>query len=164
MKIADLKTFVVGVPPPGRGGRNWVFVKLTTDDGVEGFGEAFGVPIDPHITAELIESIGERWVIGTDPFAIELMWRKIYASGYDQHPDVIKMSVISALEIACWDIIGKAVGQPVYNLLGGRYHEGLRSYTYLYPGSSQPGMSGVQSSPQQAGERALEYVKRGFTA
>lgn len=164
MKITDLKTFVVGVPPPGRGGRNWVFVKLTTDDGIEGVGEAFGVPFNPHDTARLIESVGEQWVIGTDPFAIELMWRKIYASGYDQHPDLTKVSILSALEIACWDIIGKVVGQPVYNLLGGQYHERLRSYTYLYPASAEPGMSGVQSSPQKAGERALEYVKRGFTA
>jgi galactonate dehydratase len=162
MKIADLKTFVIGVPPPGRGGRNWVFVKLTTDNGIYGWGEAFGVPFDPHLVAKLIESIGEQLVIGTDPFAIELMWRKMYAYGYDQHPDLTKVSIISAFEIACWDIIGKATGQPVYNLLGGRYHEGLRSYTYLYPAASQPGMFGVQANPQAAAERAVEYMKRGF--
>jgi len=164
MKIADLKTFIVGPPPPSRGGRNWVFVKLITDDGIEGVGEAFDVPFDPHITVQLIENLGERYVIGTDPFRTETLWRKIYAHGYDQHPDVTKMGVISALEMACWDIIGKAVGQPVYNLLGGQYHERLRSYTYLYPPSSVSGMSGVQADPQAAGNRAVEYMKRGFTA
>jgi len=93
------------------------------------------------------------------------MWRRIYASGYDQHPDVTKMGIISAFEIACWDIIGKAVGQPVYNLLGGKYHEKLRTYTYMYPA---PGKSlkdsYVQSDPQEAAERAAHYLKLGFTA
>ncbi len=131
MKIVDLKTYVVD--PHGWGGRNWIFVKLVTNDGIEGIGEAFDVPFSPQGVVKLIETTGERFVINTDPFNIESMWRRIYASGYDQHPDVTKMGIISAFEIACWDIIGKAVGQPVYNLLGGRYHEKLRTYTYMYP-------------------------------
>jgi len=164
MRIKDLKTFVVGVPPPNRGGLNWVFVKLITDNKIAGFGEAFCIPFDPQIVAQLIRSIGERYVLGTDPFRIETLWRRIYASGYDQHPDIIKLSVISAFEMACWDIIGKAVNQPVYNLLGGQYHEQLRSYTYLYPASDDPAMVSVQVDPQLAGERATEYMKMGFTA
>jgi galactonate dehydratase len=162
LKIVDLKTFVVD--PHGPGGRNWVFVKLITDDGIEGIGEAFDVPFNPHAVARLIQTTGERFIIGSDPFKIELMWRKIYASGYDQHPDVTKMGVISAFEIACWDIIGKAVGQPVYNLLGGQYHEKLRTYTYMYPASKTLQQGFVQNTPQSAGERAAAYVKMGFTA
>jgi len=164
MRIKDLKTFVVDVPPPKRGGTNWIFVKLVTDNGISGFGEAFGIPFDPQIAAQLISSIGERYVLDTDPFRIETLWRRIYTSGYDQHPDIIKLSVISALEMACWDIIGKAVDQPIYNLLGGQYHERLRSYTYLYPSSPDPAMTAVQADSQQAGERAAAYLKMGFTA
>jgi galactonate dehydratase len=162
LKIVDLKTFVVD--PHGPGGRNWVFVKLITSDGIQGIGEAFDVPFNPHAVARLIQTTGERFIIGSDPFKIELMWRKIYASGYDQHPDVTKKGVISAFEIACWDIIGKAVGQPVYNLLGGQYHEKLRTYTYMYPASKTLQQGFVQNTPQSAGERAAAYVKMGFTA
>ena len=163
MKITDLKTYVVD--PHGPGGRNWVFLKLITDSGIEGVGEAFDVPFNPHVVTRLIQTTAERFVIGADPFKIELMWRRIYASGFDQHPDVTKMGVISAFEIACWDIIGKAVGQPVYNLLGGRYHEKLRTYTYMYPPASRTLQQGfVQNTPQSAGERAVDYVRMGFTA
>lgn len=162
MKIIDLKTYVVD--PHGPGGRSWVFVKLKTDDGIEGWGEAFDVPFNPHVVAKLIETVGERFVVNSDPFKIETMWRKIYASGYDQHPDVTKMGIISAFEIACWDIIGKAAGQPIYNLLGGRYHEQLRTYTYMYPASKTLQQGFNKSTPQAAGERAAEYVKMGFTA
>jgi galactonate dehydratase len=162
MKIVDIKTFVVD--PHGPGGRNWIFVKLITNDGITGIGEAFDIPFNPHAVARLIQTTGERFIIDTDPFKIELMWRKIYASGYDQHPDVTKMGIISAFEIACWDIIGKAVGQPIYNLLGGQYHEKLRSYTYMYPASKTLQQGFVQNTPQSAGERAAAYVKMGFTA
>ena len=163
MKITDLKTYVVD--PHGPGGKNWIFVKLVTDNGIEGIGEAFDIPFGPTGVVKLIESVGDRFVIGADPFKIESMWRRIYASGYDQHPDVTKMGIISAFEIACWDIIGKAVGQPVYNLLGGLYHERLRTYTYMYPAADKNAKeSYVQNDPQAAGERAAYYLKMGFTA
>lgn len=166
MKIIELKTYVVEVPPPHRGGQNWVFVKLITDNGIDGIGEAYDVPFDPHAIVPLIQTTGERFVINTDPFKIEHLWRRIYASGYDQHPDLTKMGVISAIEMACWDIIGKALDQPVYNLLGGQYHERLRSYTYLYPSSTaEPEQQrNVHTDPQLAGERAAAYMKMGFTA
>ena len=162
MKIVDLKTYLID--PHGPGGRNWVFVKLITDNGIEGIGEAYDVPFNPQVVAQLIQSTGERFIINADPFKIESLWRKIYAFGYDQHPDLTKMGIISAFEMACWDIIGKALGQPVYNLLGGQYHEKLRSYTYLYPSSASPTQRNVHTDPEVAGERAAEYVKMGFTA
>ncbi len=164
MKIADLKIYVVEIPPPGRGGRNWVFVKLITDNGIAGIGEAYDIPFAPQAIVHLIQTMGERFVIDADPFKTESLWRKIYAFGYDQHPDLTKMGVISAFEMACWDIIGKALEQPVYNLLGGQYHEKLRSYTYLYPSPENPAQGNVHTDPQLAGERAAAYVKMGFTA
>ncbi len=72
------------------------------------------------------------------------------------------MAVLSALEMACWDIIGKEAGQPVYKLLGGRVHERLRSYTYIY---ARPGIkTDVYQDPDLAAERAAEYLAQGFTA
>ena len=133
MKIVDIKTYVVRTPPPHRGGLNWIFLKLTTDGGIEGIGEAFDVPFQPKTVVRLIEDVGERHVIGSDPFKIERLWRIIYSSGYAQHPDLTLMGVLSGIEMACWDIIGKALNQPIYNLLGGQFHDKLRSYTYLYP-------------------------------
>jgi galactonate dehydratase len=162
MKLTDIKTFVVGNPPPGYGGRYFVFVKLTTDGGVHGIGEAYSVPWDPHLVARLIEDTFARYVAGEDPHDIERIWRRVYAAGYTQHPDLAVMGVLSALEMACWDIIGKEAGQPVYKLLGGRVHERLRSYTYIY---SRPGDKvDVYQDPELSAERAAEYVAQGFTA
>jgi len=162
MKLTDIKTFVVGNPPPGYGGRYFVFVKLTTDGGVHGIGEAYSVPWDPHLVARLIEDTFARYVAGEDPHDIERIWRRVYAAGYTQHPDLAVMGVLSALEMACWDIIGKEAGQPVYKLLGGRVHERLRSYTYIY---SRPGDKvDVYQDPELSAERAAEYVSQGFTA
>src|SRR3972149_2055694 len=165
MKIVDAKTYVVGTPPPHRGGRNWVFLKLRTDHGIKGFGEAFGIPFHPKKAAGLIEDMCERGVIGTNPFDVEKMWRYLYGSMYGQHPDMVKVAVISAVEMACWDIIGKELNQPLYNLLGGRYREKLWSYTYLY---AEPGTgistSQLQCDPEKAAERGAAYAKQGFSA
>lgn len=163
MKIKDVKIFVVEVPG-GRGGQNWVFVKLITDNGMEGIGEVYDVPLDPHAIVPIIQTTAEKFIINADPFKIEDMWRRIYGSGYDQHPDLTKMAVISGFEMACWDIIGKALEQPVYNLLGGQYHERLRTYTYLYPAATDLSQTNVHTNPQLAGERAAAYAKMGFTA
>ena len=164
MKITDVKTFVVGNPPPYHGGMNWVFVKLVTDGGTVGYGEAYGVPFNPLVTASLIESIGQRFVIGSDPFRIERLWRTVYTSGYDLHPDLTKMAVLSALEMACWDIVGKELDQPIYNLIGGQYHERLRSYTYLYPSPDDTVRRNLHTDPERAAKRAVDYADQGFTA
>ena len=162
MKITDVKTYVVGTPPPHRGGRYWVFIKLTADDGIEGFGEAYSIPFGPHTVARMMEDVSERYVIGSDPFNIERLWRIIYSSSYTQHPDLTLMGVISAIEMACWDIIGKELNRPIYQLLGGRVHEKIRSYTYLY--AEKPWEPSVFNDPERAPKRAAEYVKQGFTA
>src|SRR5580693_8117138 len=162
MKLSDIKTFVVGNPPPHNGGRYFVFVKLTNDAHVEGIGEAYCVPFDPHLVAKLIEDTFARYLEGQDPHNIERIWRRVYSSGFTQHPDLTLMGVLSALEMACWDIIGKEAGQPVYNLLGGRVRERLRSYTYLYARAGD--RADVYQDPDLAAERAAEYLAQGFTA
>lgn len=162
MILKDIETFVVGNPPPHFGGRYFVFVKLTTDSGVSGIGEAYCVPFSPHLVAKMIEDVFARYGAGTDPHDIENLWRRVYSSGFTQHSDLSLMGVLSALEMACWDIIGKEAGQPVYKLLGGQVHERLRAYTYIYP---RPGdQTDVYHDPDLAAERAAEYLGQGFTA
>ena len=162
MKLAEIRTFVVGNPPPHFGGRYFVFVKLTTACGISGIGEAYCVPFDPHLVARMIEDVYARYAEGRDPHDIEALWRRVYSSGFTQHSDLSLMGVLSALEMACWDIIGKAANQPIYKLLGGQVHERLRSYTYIYP---QPGdQSDVYHDPDLAATRAAEYLAQGFTA
>jgi len=162
MRLTDIETFVVGNPPPHFGGRYFVFAKLTTDDGVTGLGEAYCVPFSPHLVAKMIEDMFDRYVRGADPHDIEVIWRRVYSAGFTQHPDLSVMGVLSAIEMACWDIIGKAAGRPVHKLLGGRVHERLRAYTYIYP---RPGdQTDVYHDPDLAAERSAEYLKMGFTA
>ena len=169
MKIADVKTFVVGNPPPGMGGKYFIFVKLVTDGGVTGWGEAYNASFGPHVTARMIEDCAERYLLGRDPHDIETFFRRAYSSGFTQRPDVSMMGCVSALEIACWDIIGKEAGKPVHKLLGGRVHERLRSYTYLYPHSGSvhtedAAPRNVYNDPDLAAECAAEYVRQGFNA
>ncbi|MFY8125457.1 MAG: mandelate racemase/muconate lactonizing enzyme family protein [Hydrogenophaga sp.] len=162
MKIIDVKTFVVGNPPPGFGGRYFVFLKLITDAGIEGLGEVYSLPFHPHVVEKMIKDVVERCVIGQEPYNIERIWRSVYSSGFTQHPDLSMMGILSGIEMACWDIVGKDVNKPVYKLLGGQVHEKLRSYTYIYP---KPGdKTDVYADPFLAAERAAEYLAMGFTA
>ncbi len=166
MKVTDITTFVVGNPPPRFGGRYFLFLKLTTDSGIVGYGEVYTATFSPHVVASMIEDVAERHVIGQNPFHIEAMWRRMYSRGYSSRPDLTLGGIMSGLEMACWDIIGKECSKPIYELLGGRVHEKLRTYTYLYP---PPGFDAhadhpVYSDPDAAAAMALSEVERGFTA
>ena len=162
MILRDLKTFVVKNPPPHFGGPYWIFVKLTTDTGAEGVGEVYCMPFHPRVVERMIEDVFQRTVMGSDPFKIERLWRIVYSSGYTQRSDLSVMGILSGIEMACWDIIGKELNKPVYELLGGQVHEKLRSYTYLYPRGSDT--VNVYLDPDLAAERAIHYVEQGFTA
>jgi len=166
MRIVELKTFVVGNPPPHHGGRYFIFVKLVSDDGLEGLGEAYVATFGPKTVVAMIEDLFRRHVEGMDPHRIESLWRRAYGTGYALRPDISLIGCLSALEMACWDIVGKAAGKPVYELLGGRVHEGLRSYTYLYPPEPETAYSDsrVYVDPDAAAEMAAQEVARGFTA
>jgi galactonate dehydratase len=161
MKLDSVKVFVVGNPPPGYGGRYFIFLKLKTACGIEGVGEVYTATFGPQVVASMIEDLFERRFFGRDPFQIESIWREAYGSGFSLRPDLSLMGVISGLEMACWDIIGKAVGQPVYNLMGGKVHERLRSYTYLYPAEGEG--EEFYLDADRSAVRAAEYVKQGFT-
>ena len=162
MKIKDVKTYIVGNPPPYRGGRNWVFLKLSTDEGIEGWGECNASFLRQYTLVQLIQELSEKYVIGQDPFDIEKIWEALYKSTKEysahffEHPGILTGQVIAAYEMACWDIVGKALNQPVYRLLGGKKNEKLRAYTYLYDWAAG-------DPPEKAGPAALKLVEKGFT-
>lgn len=162
MQLQDLDVWVVGNPPPHFGGRYFIFLRLRTACGMEGVGEVYTATFGPEVVRAMIEDVFARHFVGQDPFNIELLWRRVYGSGYTLRPDVSLVSVLSGLETACWDIIGKATDKPVHALLGGRAHERLRTYTYIYPGPDQD--ASVYHDIDASVERALHYVEQGFTA
>jgi galactonate dehydratase len=162
VKIVEAEPIVVANPPPSFGGRYFTFVKLTTSDGIVGFGEAYAGTFHPDVVARMLSDVADRHLVGHDPFDIERFWRSAYSRGFTQRPDVSLQGVMSALEMACWDIVGKTVDQPVYRLLGGQVHERLRTYTYLYPEVGDG--TDVYADSDLAAERAAAYVGRGFTA
>ncbi len=167
MKITDLKTFVVGNPPPFTGGRYFIFLKLVTNDGVTGVGEVYNATFAPSVIEAMIRDVFQTHVEGMDPFHIERLWRDVHGRGYSQRPDITLMGVMSGIEMALWDICGKATGKPVYEMLGGKVHERLRAYTYLYPRSDEGHAysdPAVYRDPDVAAIRALDYVREGFTA
>jgi galactonate dehydratase len=162
MKLDSVKVFVVANPPPSFGGRYFVFLKLRTVCGIEGIGEVYAATFGPKVIAAMIEDLFARRLLGRDPTRIEAFWRESYGSGFTLRPDLSLVSVMSGLEMACWDIIGKALDQPVYNLLGGKVHERLRSYTYLYPADGEG--DEFYHDAERSAQRAAEYVAQGFTA
>jgi L-alanine-DL-glutamate epimerase-like enolase superfamily enzyme len=162
MKLESIKTFIVANPPPSFGGRYFVFVKIRTTCGIEGVGEAYAATFSPQVVASMAEDLFERVFAGQDPMQVETLWRKAYGEGFSLRPDISLMGVLSALEMACWDITGKALNQPVYKLLGGLVNPRLRSYTYLYPDADED--DSFYGDPDRSAERAARYVEEGFTA
>ena len=163
MKLQDLDIIVTAPPAPGWGGRYWILVKLTADNGITGWGECYAASVGPEAMCAVIRDVFARYVEGENPENIERMFRRTYSSGFTQRPDLTVMGAFSGLEIACWDILGKARERPVYALLGGRMTERLRCYTYLYPLAKHP-LPDFWVDPDMAAESAADCVARGFTA
>jgi galactonate dehydratase len=155
MKITDVKTIVVNAEM-----RNWVFVKVITDEaGLFGWGEA-SLEWKTRAVTGAIEDFTPM-LIGEDPRNIEHLYQKLYRHSFFRM-GVIGMSAISGLEQACWDIFGKSLGLPVYRLLGGEVRDRVRMYTHLGGGD----MKSVYQTfdPQPLIDLANEVVTRGYTA
>ncbi|MDB9918535.1 mandelate racemase/muconate lactonizing enzyme family protein [Amylibacter sp.] len=163
MKLKDLEIFIVKNPPPGWGGRYFIFVKLTTDNGITGYGEIYSASVGPKAMENIINDVFERHMMNENPENVELMFRRAYSSGFTQRPDLSVIGAFSGLEIACWDILGKAHDRPVYALLGGKINDRIRSYTYLYPMDHHDNEK-FWVSPDMQAESALAMVNIGFTA
>jgi galactonate dehydratase len=145
MKIIDILTYGVNL-----GDGNHVFVKVLCDEHLHGIGEAYRVGPDAA-TIAVIEDY-KRWLIGQDPFRIEHLWRLMY-NGSRFPGGSIGDAAISGIEIALWDLKGRAVGQPVYQLIGGRCRDRVRVYR---------GIAGT--SPRELADEARRAVAEGYTA
>jgi len=153
VKIADLVTFLVDT----KGLIKWVFVKLTTDEGLVGYGEA-GIAFRERALAASIQEL-KPLVVGRDPFAIRCFWSEVYKSHLDvRGPSSLHVSALGAIEVALWDIVGKALGVPVYNLLGGKCRDRVRAYLHaqVWGGAVEPG-------PETYVALAQARVAEGFT-
>ncbi|WP_116598679.1 mandelate racemase/muconate lactonizing enzyme family protein [Primorskyibacter marinus] len=163
MRLDTLDIIVTAPPAPGWGGRYWILVKLTTACGITGWGECYAASVGPDAMRAVIADVFARHMAGENPENVERMFRRAYSSGFTQRPDLTVMGAFSGLEIACWDILGKARDRPVWALLGGLMNDRIRAYTYLYP-LPQHRMADFWTSPDMAAESALDCLERGYTA
>jgi galactonate dehydratase len=163
VKISGYEVFAVANPTPSIGGPVWLFLRLDTDSGISGYGEVFTSSVfSPPLTfKQMISSMIEDFAIGHDPQELELFFHNVYNSHYTRSSDMTKMAIASGIEIAMWDIVGKALGQPVHALLGGRMRRSVRMYSYLNPPADAP--ADFWSQPELVGERAAELIDLGFT-
>ncbi len=148
MKITRFETFLANA-----GLRNYLFIRLTTDTGLTGVGEA-----TLEWQEKTVQTLCHEWVegrvLGRDPFDIEAVIGEMLRDQYQGGATV--MTAISGVEIAMWDIVGKACNQPVYRLLGGRCHSRLPAYAN--------GWYGGAGTPEEFAERAKDVVARGYRA
>jgi galactonate dehydratase len=163
MKLQDLEVIVTAPPAPGWGGRYWILVKVTTDTGIVGWGECYASSVGPIAMKTVIKDVFARHMQGENPENIELMYRRVYSSGFTQRPDLTVIGAFSGLEIACWDVLGKDRDRPVHALIGGCMNDRIRAYTYLYP-LPHHDINAFWTSPEMAAESALDCVARGYTA
>lgn len=127
----------------------WIFARVSTDEGIEGWGEMISGTKTETVMAGAKE-LAER-IIGRDPFEIERIWQELHRSFFRGGP--INGTIISGLEMALWDIKGKAFGVPVYELLGGAARDRIKVYSWI--GGDRP---------SDVGEGALDRLNKGFTA
>jgi galactonate dehydratase len=149
MKITGIETYICHAYRT-----NWVFVKVLTDvDGLHGVGEAT-LEYKEHTVAQACKEL-ERALIGKDPHRIEEIWHSVYRDAYWRGGAVL-MSAISAIEMALWDIKGKDLGVPVYQLLGGKVRESIACYAN--------GWFAPAKTPAEFAEKAKQAVAQGFEA
>lgn len=148
MKITRVKAYPACAHMNPNVTRNFVYVKIETDEGVVGWGEATSGPL---AVATMVDEFGEL-LDGEDPMAIERHWQTLYHH-FHVRGGVIQMSAISGIEIALWDIKGQVLNAPVYELLGGK----VRDRIWTYGRWDGP-------TPDQAVQNAMNHIDRGLTA
>lgn len=169
MKITKIEPYIVKVPPPYYGGLYWFFVKITTDEGVYGWGETATLHVYyPLIKSykSLLNEIFEFYLKGQDPLDRERINKTLYNGITFRHTEYSTSGLISAIDTALWDIAGKLCNQPVYNLLGGAFREKIRSYSYIYDVKSGKARSREKDwfDVKNVAENALQMAEEGFTA
>jgi galactonate dehydratase len=155
MKITDIRTVVVNAQM-----RNWIFVKVETDQpGLYGWGEAT-LEFKTRAVVGCVEDF-EPMLLGQDPTRIEHLWQIMYRHSF-WRVGVIGMTAVSAIEQACWDILGKELGVPVYRLLGGRVRDKVRMYTHLGGGEMKAVYETAEAGPLT--DRARAVIEKGYSA
>jgi galactonate dehydratase len=154
MKITGLSTVVVGAEM-----RNWVFVKVQTDEGLVGWGEAT-VEWKTRAVVACVEDLASL-VVGEDPRRVEHLFGMMVRQHFFR-PGMVEGSAISGIEQACWDILGKSLGVPVWQLLGGNVRDRVRLYDHLGGGEMDSVYHAL--TPEQARQKAVESVQAGFDA
>jgi len=149
MKIVDVKSYVLGTA-----WRNLTFVRVITDEGVEGVGEVRMVNHTDALSGYLAEAV-PRYVIGHDPANIEDLVQRMYRNDYARAGE-IAMSAIAVIEIACWDIMGQSLGKPVYQLLGGAVRDRIKAYAN--------GWYTVERTPHEFNQAAKRVIEKGYRA
>jgi galactonate dehydratase len=149
MKITAVEPLVLGTS-----WRNLIFLKVSTDEGLVGYGECTTQNREEGVLGYLPGAV-RRHVLGSDPFNIEDLWLRMYRNDY-WRGGVIATSVMSGIEVACWDIVGKAVGQPVWRLLGGQCHEKIKAYANAW--------YTVERTPQEFAKRVKVVLEKGYKA
>jgi galactonate dehydratase len=149
MKITAVEPLVLGTS-----WRNLIFLKVLTDEGLVGFGECTTQNREEGVLGYLPGAV-RRHVLGSDPFNIEDLWLRMYRNDF-WRGGVIATSVMSGIEVACWDIIGKAVGQPVWRLLGGQCHDKIKAYANAW--------YTVERTPQEFAKRVKVVLEKGYKA
>jgi galactonate dehydratase len=149
MKIVSVEPLVLGAA-----WRNLTYVVVHTDDGLDGVGEVRMINHTDALLGYLQEAVPNH-VLGADPFAIEALVRRMYRNDYARAGQ-IAMSAVAVLEMACWDIVGKALGQPVYRLLGGPVRDRIRAYAN--------GWYTVERTPEEFHAAAKAARAKGYDA
>ncbi len=149
MKIAEVTPLVMGTE-----WRNLTMVKVRTDEGLVGVGEVRMVNHTQALLGYLEHAIPSH-VLGADPFDVEALVQRMWRTDYERAGAIV-MSGISAIEIACWDIIGKAVGLPVFKLMGGAVRDRIKAYAN--------GWYTVERTPDEFHAAARQVVARGYLA
>ena len=144
LKVTDLKTFIVN--RGGTNGSNYVFVKIYTDQGITGLGEGSVTSKEATVAAAIDEH--KRYLVGKDPTDIEMHWQAMYRWPRWRSGPILN-SAISAVEIALWDILGQALGQPIWKLLGGKARE--RVQMYVHAGGDTPQAVRAELAAGEAG-------------
>jgi galactonate dehydratase len=151
MQVTDVRTFLVHPDT----GKNWLFVRVDTDAGITGWGECYTQADRDQAIVVHVEQM-KRYLVGRNPFAIKHFTTVMYLDWAGKRGAMDFYCAVSGIEQALWDIAGKAVGQPVYNLLGGPCRAKIRVYAN--------GWGGGARTPDELGEAARRVVARGFTA
>ena len=156
MKITDLRVFQT------QGGHaNWTFVKLYTDSGLTGVGEA-SLERNDVVVVKALESLKD-FLVGKDPFQIEYIWNALYKQTF-KYGQLIILTALSGVEQALWDIKGKALGVPVYELLGGKLRDKVRAYANAWAFQGVVTEMTEKDTPESLAKNALKMVDKGFTA